>query len=191
MKRGAVLAFGDEARLQLERVRYGPGDEAAFAREALFGRAPRTAAWLMCNPSRADHEQDDPTMGRVLHHSANLGCDRVLVGNVWCLRTHDPAVMWSALRNGRYSPEMHGANLDALAIMGAQADVFVVAFGAAPWRSHRAACIEALRAWLPNDRVPLCLGVTDDGAPLHPLARGKFAVRNDTVPYDWPGVREL
>lgn len=50
----------------------------------------------------------------------------------------------------------------------------------------------ALRAWLPDDgRVPLCLGLTPDGAPLHPLARGKFAVRNDCEPFDWPGVLQL
>lgn len=132
MKRGAVLGFerdGDyEARLQLERVVLQPSDAPWYLR----GDPPPTAAWLMCNPSRANHEIDDPTMGRVMHHSARLGCPRVLVGNVWCLRTHDPAVLWSALRNGRYTPAMHEANLDALAIMGAQADVFVVAFGAAP-----------------------------------------------------------
>ena len=188
MKRGAVLAFPDRtgepaARLVLERDGITDGLRPEYR---------GTAAWLMCNPSRANHEIDDPTAGRVMHHSLRLGCARSLVGNVWCLRTPYPADLWEALRAGRYTPEMHEANLDALAIMGAQADVFVVAFGAAPWRSHRAACLEALRVWAPTDgRVPLCLGTTDDGAPLHPLARGKFAVRNDVTPFDWPGVLQL
>lgn len=28
------------------------------------------------------------------------------------------------------------------------------------------------------------------GAPLHPLARGKLAVRNDCELFDWPGLLE-
>lgn len=179
MKRAAVLAFDDTCRTVLERDRCPHPDTS-------------TAAWLLCNPSTADALADDPTAQRIVHHSARLGCDRSLVGNVWCLRTPYPADLWEALRSGRYTPAMHNANLDALAMMAAQADVFVVAFGAAPWRSHRAAVLEALRVWLPDDgRVPECLGLTPDGAPLHPLARGKFAVRNDCPIFEWPGVLQL
>ena len=31
----------------------------------------------------------------------------------------------------------------------------------------------------------MCLGVTPEGAPLHPLARGKFAITNDTRLTKW------
>lgn len=177
MKRAAVLAFDGLCRTVLERDTGGEGG---------------TAAWLMCNPSTADANADDPTAGRVVHHSARLGCSRSLVGNIWALRTPYPADLWEALRSGRYTREMHDRNLDALAMISAQADVFVVAFGAAPWRAHRAAVNEALRTWLPDDgRVADCLGVTSDGAPLHPLARGKLAVRNDCEIFEWPGVLQL
>ena len=177
MKRGAVLAFDGRCRLILER-----------------GEGPRTAAWLMCNPSLADHEVDDPTAGRVVHHSARVGCERVLVGNVWALRTPYPAVLWDAIARGLYTEEMRQANLDALAQIGAQADVVFVAFGAVPWRRYRDDVYAALRAMMaaaPDTIVPSCLGVTSDGAPLHPLARGKLAVRNDCQIFDWPGAQTL
>ncbi len=178
MKRGAVLGFDDTCRFMLER---NTGEPDA-----------RTAAWLMCNPSTADANIDDPTANRVVHHSARLGCARSIVGNVWAWRTPYPAQLWADLRAGRYTQAMADANRDALAAMGAQADVFVVAFGAAPWRAHRTAVTQALYAWLSDDgRVPECLGVTPDGAPLHPLARGKFAVRNDCEISEWPGVLQL
>lgn len=177
MKRGAVLAFDDRCRLLLER-----------------GEGERTAAWLMCNPSKADALVDDPTAGRVVHHSARVNCSRVLVGNVWALRATDPADLWAALARGEYTDEMHRANLDILTAIGAQADVVFVAFGAAPWRKHRDAVYEALRALMVGADeaiVPDCLGVTPDGAPLHPLARGKFAVRNDCQIFEWPGALVL
>lgn len=182
MRRAAVLAFPDHmgepaARLVLERDGITPG---------LLPEYRGTAAWLMCNPSRANHEIDDPTAGRVMAHSLRYGCARSLVGNVWCLRTPYPADLFAALRSGRYTPEMDAANLDALAMIGAQADRLVVAFGAAPGRAHFAAVRSALEAFRTFNDGPLwCLGTTDDGWPLHPLARGKLAVRNDTEMRLW------
>lgn len=174
---GAVFGFGGRCRLLLER-------------ETLLGPG-QTAGWLMCNPSTADSTSDDPTLRRVRHFSTRHGCDRVLVGNVWAWCATQPADLWGALPRGDYTPAMHSANLDALAAIGAQCDVLFVAFGAEPWRQHRRAVLEALRAlWsaAPDWVVPVCLGMTRDGAPLHPLARGKLAVRNDAASFDWPGA---
>jgi hypothetical protein len=146
MHRGAVLAFPDDqgepqARLVLERVKWLP----EHTKQYFVGGPPRTAAWLMCNPSRASHEIDDPTAGRVVHHSGRAGCPRSLVGNVWPYRTPYPADLWAAIAAGLVTPEMQAANLDALAMISAQADIRIVAFGVAPRAKHpvavaRAAC---------------------------------------------------
>jgi hypothetical protein len=78
------------------------------------------------------------------------------------------------------------ANLDALAMIGGQADIHVVAFGAAPARKFPHHVAAALDAFTLGGRHPLyCLGTTPDGLPLHPLARGKFAVRNDAELRPW------
>lgn len=177
MIRRAVLAFPDDqgvtqARLVLERQRYEEGPS-------------RTAAWLMCNPSTADALQDDPTAGRVVHHSWRAGCGRSLVGNVWPLRTPYPAELWPRLSDVSLRPMM-AANHDALAMIGGQADIHVVAFGAEPLRRYEADVFHALEAFSLEFTVPLyCLGTTDRGEPLHPLARGKQAVRNDAVLREW------
>lgn len=177
---GAVLAFDGRCRLLLERTLLSPG--------------LRTAVWLLCNPSTADAQQDDPTVRRMRHFTLRAGCGRMLVGNVWPLRTPYPAELWAALARGDLTDAMRSANLDALAAMAAQADALFVAFGAEPWRRHRPAVEEAVRVMLaaaPDWIVPDCLGITPDGAPLHPLARGKFAVRNDCEIFEWPGVLGL
>lgn len=172
MIRRAVLAFPDDqgvpqARMVLERVRYEEGPS-------------RTAAWLMCNPSTADALQDDPTAGRVVHHSWRAGCGRSLVGNVWPLRTPYPAELWPRLTDKSLRPMM-AANHDALAMIGGQADIHVVAFGAEPMRRYEIDVFHALEAFSMEFTVPLyCLGTTDRNEPLHPLARGKMAIRNDT-----------
>lgn len=187
MKRSAVLAFPDDqgepqARLVLERdlCPNGPG--------------VRTAAWLMCNPSRASHEIDDPTAGRVVHHSARNGCDRSLIGNVWGYRTPYPDDLWAWL----VSPDaplraaIACANLDALAMISAQADIHVVAYGAVPGRKYQAHVAAALDAFSLGGSVPLyCLGTTADGHPLHPLARGKHAVRNDAELRLWRAAKAV
>ncbi len=182
LHRGAVLAFPDDqgrpqCRTVLERVAWHLDDQ------------PRTAAWLMLNPSDADAERDDPTAGRVVHHSKRAGCPRSLVGNVCSLRTPYPADLFRMLEAGAYTEEMHRANLDALAMISAQADVHVVAYGAS-MRDRSARydryVEEALEAFGRDGCVPLyCLGTTPDGLPLHPLARGKFAVRNDATLQQW------
>jgi hypothetical protein len=168
IRRAAILGFDDSCRFVLER---GPSDG-------------RTAAWLMCNPSTADASLDDQTNRRVVHHSARAGCPRSLIGNVWPLRTAFPSELFKWLGDGTYTEAMQAANLDALAMISAQADVHVVAFGAL--RSYARCVDKALDAFSQGGRVPLyCLGTTGDGLPLHPLARGKHAVRNDATLREW------
>lgn len=196
MHRSAVLAFPDadgrpQARLVLERILPGACIPEANG---------KTAGWLMCNPSVADHMGDDPTAGRVVHHSSRAGCARSLIGNVWPLRTPYPADLWPWVKTRGHvggparaatSPTarfeaMINANLDALAMIGAQADIHIVAFGTAPMDRHPIAVAQALEEFSLCHTVPLyCLGTTPAGYPLHPLARGKFAVRNDTVLQLW------
>lgn len=175
MHRAAHLAFPDAAgepqcRLVLERDG-GPGP---------------TAAWLMCNPSRASHLVDDPTAGRVVAHSARWGFPRSLVGNVWAWRTPYPVDLWPALASGAYGDAMNAANLEALAMIGGQAEVHVAAFGAEPGRRFPRAVMAAVDAFTLGGRHSLyCIGTTDDGLPLHPLARGKLAIPRDVQLRPW------
>lgn len=181
------MAFPDAqgvplARLVLERVNWQPHLDYAGQpmRSGEFRDPPRTAAWLACNPSVASAELDDPTNGRVVHHSTRAGCPRSLIGNCWPMRTPYPADLWAAIAQGEIPAAMMVANLEALAMIGGQSDVHVAAYGAEPGRRFPAVVRASLDAFTLGGRYPLyCLGTTDDNQPLHPLARGKFAVRND------------
>lgn len=167
-----------------------PGDDGEplcrLVLERGWGAYGRTAAWLMCNPSRASAELDDPTAGRVVEHTGNANRVRALVGNIWPWRTPYPVDLWPALRDGRLTLEMRRANLDALAMIAAQSDLHVVAYGAEPGRRFPAEVAEALDVFSNGHRRPLyCLGTTDDGHPLHPLARGKLAIRKGVSLQRW------
>lgn len=195
INRGAVLAFPDDAgepqaRFVLERVKWEREHAAAYLR----GDRPLTAAWLLANPSRASHLIDDPTAGRVVHHSRRAGCARSLLGNVFPYRSPYPDALaaWLAAQGGFMPPEWERANLDALAMISAQADVHVVAFGAAMGRDYPLTTRRALEAFSCDGKYDLyCLGVASGGEPLHPLARGKYAVRNDTPLRLWKGPATL
>lgn len=138
----------------------------------------------MCNPSTADAETDDPTNKRVVHFSARSGYARSLVGNVWPIRTPYPRALFERLRTD-YPAEWLFANLDALAMIGAQASVHVVAFGTVG-RTHPEAVALAIEAFSCGGTKPLyCLGTTKDGWPLHPLARGHHHIPSDTNLRPW------
>lgn len=164
VKRAAVMDFDDQCRMVLEQISGGPG-------------LGLTAVWLMCNPSRANAEIGDPTAGRVVGHSARHGCERPLIGNVYPYRTPYPADLWEARGDGTITAEMMEANYEALTMIGAQADILIFAYGAGPAKEDPSELARAIKAiTLATNATPMCLGVTKDGQPLHPLARGKNAI---------------
>jgi hypothetical protein len=147
-------------------------------------KPPPLAAWLMCNPSKADGEVDDQTALRVVHFSRALGCGAAIVVNVLPWRATDPNDMLLALRTGRVTNEMMLENLKAIGHSSLRAQRHIVAFGVLPrelgW--HRA---RALERFSNHADQLLCLGISPGGWPLHPLARGRFAIPNSTVPKPW------
>lgn len=149
-------------------------------------------AWLMTNPSVASHLIDDPTCGRTVTTSDDHGGGTSLLGNMWSWRTPYPRDLWAALAAGQITEDMTQANERALELIGGAADRLVVAFGALALRRHPDHCRRMLAAFTRHNSSPLlCLGTTDDGMPLHPLARGKHAIRKGTPlrpwEYDWHG----
>lgn len=162
VRASAVLSPCGTYRYALERdwtEAPAPGEPAAVPGEP--AAAPRTALFVLLNPSTADAERDDPTLRRCLAFARDLGCTRLLVGNLFALRATDPAAL------GRAADPV-GPDADAwLERCAAQAHVIVAGWGAHAARrpERRDAVLELLAR---NGRIG-CLGLTRDGHPRHPL----------------------
>ena len=117
----------------------------------------RPVLWVMLNPSTADAEIDDPTIRRVIGFSQSWGFQAAIVCNLFALRATNP----QALRT--HSDPVGPDNDDYLMRAVCASDRIVVAWGAHPFASSRAAWVKKL---LPNSH---CLGVTKEGHPRHPL----------------------
>ena len=73
----AVLSPDKEYRYYLTRS-WGKGTHCAF---------------IMLNPSTADHKVDDPTIKACTQFAKKLGCDGFVVVNLFALRATDPKVL--------------------------------------------------------------------------------------------------
>ena len=125
---------------------------------------PRTALWVMANPSTADAAADDPTIRRVVGFSDAAGCTRAEIVN-WCAyRATDPAALREAHRRGT---EVAGPKNDATIAAALQRGpaLVIAAWGAITKPSPMPAPIRD--AWETGGMS--ALGLTSAGAPRHPL----------------------
>lgn len=119
----------------------------------------RSVLWVMLNPSTADADIDDPTIRRCLGFSQAWSFDHLMVGNLYALRSTQPAALWTA--EDPVGPE-NDAHLRAMAKSAAQ---IICAWGANAKPARANAVIKLLREY-----APVCaLRMTKSGAPSHPL----------------------
>jgi hypothetical protein len=125
--------------------------------------------WVMLNPSTADASQDDATIRRCIKFSQIWGFGSLLVVNLFAYRSTDPKAL---LKVGPVESVGPDNWTELVAAAGRTAK------GVAAWGNG---------GWYPRPDLPThsggwwCLGKTNSGEPLHPLARGK-----SFVPYDRP-----
>jgi hypothetical protein len=143
------------------------------------------AAWLLQNPSRAGAEEGDPTTTRAVHFSRRVGAGGCVLLNPLPWIATDPDDLWRALDAGEIPAEHMAENLDEIERQVARAAILFVGFGSAVPRWAPVSLRRALDRFLPRGRGALCLGTSPSGWPLHPLARGKLAIRNDVTPIPW------
>lgn len=150
MRGSAVISSCGRYRYVLERE-WAPGPGAS-ARSALF---------VLLNPSSADAVSDDPTLRRCIGFARTHGFSRLLLCNLFALRSPHPAGLAAA-------GDPIGPETDAwLRRCAGDADAIVAGWGAVAARHpERAAEVRALLA----EHQPLdCLGHTRGGHPRHPL----------------------
>ncbi len=139
-------------------------------------------AWIMLNPSTADHAVDDPTVRRCMSFAHRWGYRAIDVVNLFAYRTPHPEAL-RAHTGDRVGPlnEKHLRR----AIAGAPIRI-------AAWGNHgdlegRATKVYALaRTTFVAGPQPLsALAVTRTGAPRHPMARGPHWIPDTARPRPW------
>lgn len=144
----AVYSDCDAYRYELTRV-WGPGEKALF---------------VMLNPSTATEVQNDPTVERCERRARALGFGAFRVVNIFAFRATDPQVM-------RAVADPVGPGNDAAIVEGCiWADRIICGWGNHGAHLGRGAQVEAV---LRGTGRPLWhLGLTQSGAPKHPLYIG-------------------
>jgi hypothetical protein len=121
---------------------------------------PRVA-FVMLNPSTADDRVLDPTLRRCLGFAQRWGCGSFEVGNVYGLRSTDPAGLW------RVADPVGPLNDEHLARIAEDATFGVVAGWGSKAERTRADRVLALLARYAN--VYRLGDLTGAGHPRHPL----------------------
>jgi hypothetical protein len=139
-------------------------------RYTLHRQIPSVLRWVkpclfvMLNPSTADATQDDPTIRRCIGFAKREGCTSLTVVNVFALRATNPEVL--AQHPNPFGPD-NGMHLAGQILEHQQIGIIVAAWGAHPITS-RFESVGVLKTAL-NNAGALCLGMTKDGSPRHPL----------------------
>lgn len=128
------------------------------------GADPRCVCWIGLNPSKADAEVDDHTIGKMGGYTTRWGFGRLEVVNLYSFRATDPEELW----RHEMSPGIIGGARGTRVILEAasRADLVLVCWGAAARARPRAEHVAGL---LRAEGLELfCLRRNRDGSPAHP-----------------------
>lgn len=118
-------------------------------------------AFIMLNPSTADADEDDATIRKCVGFADRYGFGGIVVGNLFAYRATDPKDLKAA-----GFPVGHANDAWLLDIAKNCGDI-VVAWGANANRTPRPA--QVCKMLQDAGIQPKCLGVTNEGFPLHPV----------------------
>jgi hypothetical protein len=144
------------------------------------------------NPSTADHMVDDPTVRRWTHFAKAWGYGGFTAVNLYPLRTSSPTECRAWARWMENGPDWHTRdrivfdNLP-LVVREAKAAALVVAcWGAGAWDPE---FVDQALEEITTGEAPWpdihCFGLTADGAPMHPMARGRSRIPDHAKPILW------
>jgi hypothetical protein len=123
--------------------------------------AARSGLWIMLNPSTADAAHDDATIRRCRAFSQRWGWDAMTVVNLFARRATDPKQL--KLARDPVGP----ANDQVLLAQAGRHDFILAAWGNHGGHRRRDAAVLAMLG--EQGLAVMCLGVTRQGRPRHPL----------------------
>jgi hypothetical protein len=137
-------------------------------------------AFLMLNPSTADHLVDDPTIRRCLAHAVAGKFGRLEVVNLFPLRATNPDTLLTDFDPLGPRRMADGAIANAIE----QAEIVICAWGAHPAAERRAAEVAQMPAINNSSAKLFSLGLNKNGTPRHPLY---VPAATRPVPFLWTG----
>lgn len=133
--------------------------------------------WIMLNPSTADATTDDPTIRKCMGFARRWGYGGISVTNLFALRATNPADMLAAA-------DPVGPNFDHILIdQFTVCPVVIAAWGLDG--GHRGRDRQVYDMLHRHGRRLMCLGLTKDGHPRHPLYVHSGM---KPIPFTMPGV---
>lgn len=150
---GAILSSCRSYRYRLDRWWSATGD---------------CVVWVMLNPSTADASLNDATIRKCVGFSKRWGYGRLIVVNLFALRSTDPTALARnidavGVQNDYHIVQALESAAEVIVAWGCQQHMSTEGLRQRP--AQLAKLIEALR---PDVEVN-CLGYRKDGAPRHPL----------------------
>lgn len=137
-------------------------------RQWVADRGAPTIVFVMLNPSTADGQQDDPTIGRCVSFAKHWGCGELVVVNLYALRCPYPEALWQA-------DDPVGDNDRFLRNALDKYERIVCAWGKNAKSDRVSAFVD-----MAHDNQLWCLGTNKNGSPKHPLY-----VKGDTELQRW------
>lgn len=155
IKTSAVFSSGGHYRYRLTRD---------WSEAELFP-SDKILLFIMLNPSTATADKDDPTIRRCQEYAVLWGYCRLTVCNLFSYRSTFPQVMMSA------KEPVGEMNDDHILECARGADRIVCAWGKKG--NHLDRDQEVLTMLATTGKHLLCLGLNEDGTPVHPLYQPK------------------
>jgi hypothetical protein len=156
---------GDDVTEETAAFRYKLG--------RVFHRAPSgnegAVLFIMLNPSTATAEEFDPSVRRCAGFAVDWGYRKLLVGNVFAIRSTDPEILHD--EDAPYSNGGGKKNNQALLDMAEKAELVVCAWGNHAQENDRGRRV--IRLLAANGYVPHALKINKTGEPSHPLYLSK------------------
>lgn len=144
---------------------FSPCDRYRYSLWRCWGPAQPRLLIVGLNPSTADAAHNDPTIRRCIGFAKSWGYGSVTVTNLFALRSPYPKAL-------RAAADPVGPETDAwIGRLVAEADLCLVAWGNGGKLLGRDRAVGARLAR--SDRSLVCLGVTKQGQPAHPLYQKK------------------
>jgi hypothetical protein len=142
--------------------------------------------YLGHNPSTADTNANDPTIHRMMDFADRWGYGRIAVGNLIPYRTSNPVgahVWYSFAKAGLLAPLLV-ENWEAIERMVEDTSKVVACWGAIA-RPIMDLQVD-MRKFFEKKGIPLYVfGLTQEGFPIHPCARGRNRIPGDVKLQIW------